>query len=213
VALVDGNIARLLARVFGVREAIDGAGLRKLWELAAGLQPEKGGRLFNGGLMEIGALVCVPRGPRCAQCPVAEFCAAASAGAQGEIPVKKARRKTVRMEERCALMMRDGEVLLEHQRGTRWRGLWKLPKVEEIPERKPELVIEYPFTHHRVRLSVYRMRTPRVLQAGWEWFAIEGIKEVPMAAGHRKALAEIMSRAKRDRLPIKVFNKSANYEL
>ena len=141
--------------------------------------------------MEIGALVCTPRGPRCGECPVAEFCIAASTGLQGEIPVTKARRKTVRVEEWCGLFVREGEVLLELQQGTRWRGLWKLPKLEEIPERKPELAIEYPFTHHRVRLSVYRMRAPRTNLAGREWFAIEGIKDVPMAAGHRRALEKL----------------------
>ena len=65
-ALVDANIARVLARVFAIREPIDGtAGLARVWEEAERLQPKRGGRAFNAGLMEIGALVCTPRAPEC----------------------------------------------------------------------------------------------------------------------------------------------------
>jgi A/G-specific adenine glycosylase len=194
-ALVDANIARVLARLFAVREAIDGAaGTAQIWGHAEGLQPAKCGRAFNAGLMEIGALICTPRSPRCGMCPVAEFCGAAAAELQEEIPVKKARRRTVRLAEPCALITRDGEVLLEHQTGPRWRGLWKLPAVERIPERPPELVIEYPFTHHKVTLSVYRQRAPRSLKEGCKWHPIVALAEVPLAAAHRRALERILGK-------------------
>lgn len=186
-ALVDANIARVLARVFGLREAIDGAGLGRVWEIAEELQTGKG-RAFNGGLMELGALVCTPRGPRCEVCPVADYCEARALGMEEEIPVKKARRKIEKMTERCALMVRDGSILLEHQRGKRWRGLWKLPALEAIPEEVPVAVVEYPFTHHRVTLSVYKREAPGALKEGWEWHPIQGLNEVPIAAGHRKVM-------------------------
>jgi len=191
--LVDANIARLLARLFAVREAIDGTiGLERVWGYAERLQPARGGRAFNGGLMEIGALVCTPRAPKCEACPIAEFCAARAERIEEELPVKKARPRTVRIAERCAWVRRDGEVLLEHQRGARWRGLWKLPSLEAIPERKPELVIEYPFTHHKVTLSVYRQGAPRgKMKEGCAWHAVSGLAEVPMAAGHRRAVEKL----------------------
>jgi A/G-specific adenine glycosylase len=195
-ALVDANIARVLARVFGIREPIDGTpGLARVWEAAERLQAGRGGRAFNGGLMEIGALVCMPRAPGCGTCPVAEFCAARAAGLQDELPVKKARRRTARLAERCALITRGDAVLLEHQTGRRWRGLWKLPSIEGIPEKKPVLVMEYPFTHHRVTFSVYRERAPRETGAGCEWHAIAGLAEVPLAAAHRRALEKLLPEA------------------
>ncbi len=77
-ALVDANIARVLARLFAMREAIDGP---RAWR-ESGSRPrrssrpeEPGGRAFNAGLMEIGALICTPRAPRCGVCPVAEYSA------------------------------------------------------------------------------------------------------------------------------------------
>ncbi len=192
-ALVDANIARVLARLFGIREPIDGtAALARVWEAAQRLQAGRGGRAFNGGLMEIGALVCTPRSPGCGTCPVAEFCAARAAGLQDELPVKKARRRTARLAERCVLITRGDAVLLEHQTGRRWRGLWKLPSIEGIPEKKPVLVMEYPFTHHRVTFSVYRERAPRETGAGCEWHAIAGLAEVPLAAAHRRALEKLL---------------------
>jgi len=191
-ALVDANIARVLARVFAIREAIDGVGLAHVWEMAEALQPARKGRVFNAGLMEIGALICTPRAPRCGECPVTEFCAARELGAPEDFPVKKARRKMVKVAERCALIMRAGEVLLEHQSGARWRGLWKLPALTRIPASAPEVVIEYPFTHHKVTLSVYRQRAGRGMREGCEWHAIAALAEVPLAAGHRRALEGLL---------------------
>jgi len=192
-ALVDANIARVLARLFAVRDPIDGAaGLAQVWERAESLQPPRRGRAFNAGLMEIGALVCVPRAPRCGACPVAEFCAAAAAGLQEQLPAKKSRPRTVKLLEPCALITRAGRVLLEQQNGSRWRGLWKLPALDRIPERPPALVIEYPFTHHKVTLSVYRRSPPRSAKPGREWHAIAALAAVPLAAAHRRALERLL---------------------
>ena len=190
---MDANIARVLARLFAVRDPIDGAaGLAQVWERAESLQPPRRGRAFNAGLMEIGALVCVPRAPRCGACPVAEFCAAAAAGLQEQLPAKKSRPRTVKLLEPCALITRGGRVLLEQQNGSRWRGLWKLPALDRIPERPPALVIEYPFTHHKVTLSVYRRSPPRSAKPGREWHAIAALAAVPLAAAHRRALERLL---------------------
>jgi A/G-specific adenine glycosylase len=191
-ALVDANVARVLARVFAIREPIDSAaGLARVWEEAERLQPARSGRAFNAGLMELGALVCT-RTPRCGACPVADFCAARAEGLQEVLPAKKARRRTARLAEPCALITRDGQVLLEHQSGSRWRGLWKLPAMDRIPETAPDLVLEYPFTHHKITLSVYRQRAPRGDRAGCEWHAIAGLADVPLAAAHRRALQRLL---------------------
>ncbi|HEX4084307.1 MAG TPA: A/G-specific adenine glycosylase [Chthoniobacteraceae bacterium] len=192
-ALVDANIARLLARVFAVREPIDGAGMARVWDHAEKLQPARNGRAFNAGMMEIGALICTPRAPKCDACPVADFCEAKSLGIAEDLPVKKPRRRTVRLSEPCALITRDGAVLLEKQSGNRWGGLWKLPALERPPETTPELVIEYPFTHHRVTLSVYRGKAPRRLQEGHAWHAVADLADVPLAAAHRRALAKLLA--------------------
>jgi A/G-specific adenine glycosylase len=193
-ALVDANVARVLARLFAVREPVHaGAGLARVWSYAERLQPARSGRAFNAGLMELGALVCTPRSPGCGICPVAEFCAAAAGGLQEELPAPKPRPRRVRVAERCALIVRRGEVLLEHQSGARWRGLWKLPALVRRPAGKPDLVIEYPFTHHKVTLSVYRSKAPGAAPAGCAWHRVGELATVPIAAAHRRALERLLA--------------------
>ena len=193
--LVDANIARILARIFAVRIPIHStAGLTQIWDHAAQLQPPRHGRTFNAGLMEIGALICTPRVPRCGECPVASFCAASAAGLEEELPAKKPRRRTASLQEPCVLITRDGEVLLEHQTGRRWRGLWKLPPLDRIPGHPPALVIEYPFTHHKVTLSVYRRRSPGFLTATHQWHRIKDLAQIPLASAHRRALEHLLQK-------------------
>src|SRR5512142_2328270 len=68
---LDGNIRRVLARVFNVREPADApAGQEKLWALAAGHLPKGHAGDYNQALMDLGATVCLPVGPRCRVCPV-----------------------------------------------------------------------------------------------------------------------------------------------
>src|SRR5690349_6148043 len=89
--LVDGNVARVLARVYAVEEDVKStAGQKRLWQLAGELVPDEAPGDFNQALMELGATVCTPA-PRCEACPVAEACAARAAGRERELPVVGAR--------------------------------------------------------------------------------------------------------------------------
>jgi A/G-specific adenine glycosylase len=193
VPLVDANIARLLSRLFAIRDPIDSAvGQSRLWHEAARLQPSRSGRAFNAGLMEIGALICIPRNPRCPACPISDFCAAFASNTQRQFPVKKIPPRPATLTEHCALIIRNRQILLQHQTGPRWRGLWKLPPIRRIPQRPPDLLIEYPFTHHKITLSVYRQPAPRANPLGLDWHPLAGLAEVPLAAAHRRALDRLL---------------------
>ena len=135
---VDGNIARVIARLLNFWEPVDTeAALEKLRQTAARWQPEGQAGLFNEALMELGALICTPRAPTCLVCPVRVFCRAQDPEL---LPVKKPRPKTVRLAEQCGWIVRNGEVLLEQQTGKRWHGLWRLPLLSE-PHAEIPLVI------------------------------------------------------------------------
>jgi A/G-specific adenine glycosylase len=189
-AIVDGNIARVLSRLLDLREPIDSArGSARLWATAEALVPRRGARVFNSALMELGALLCTPRQPQCLLCPVRAHCAAENPEA---LPVKKARRATVAIDEDCAWVVKDGRVLLEQQTGSRWRGLWKLPALPARPrDGEPLLTLEYPFTHHRVTLRVFAARTPRKLGLQQRWWKLAGLEQVALAAPHRRAVARV----------------------
>ncbi len=147
-AAVDGNVVRVLARLFGVRgQPAAPRFRRRIDALAAGLVglgsgsgsgsgSRSGSRLdrpgdLNQSLMELGATICTPRSPACARCPVAPLCAARAAGLAQRIPPP--RKRTVRrtLVLACALVRRDGAILLARRpAGGLFGGLWAPPAVE-----------------------------------------------------------------------------------
>ena len=190
--LVDANVARVLARLLDLHEPIDSAvGQSALWSAAIDLVPKKGARTFNGALMELGALVCTPRVPRCDACPIRNHCAAFANGTAASLPRKKPRRKQAELAEHCAWTVSRGRILLEQQTGPRWRGLWKLPALPAAPDAMPLLTLEYPFTHHRVMLGVFAQPAPVPLRENLAWHPVASLSEIPLAAPHRRAIEKL----------------------
>ena len=215
--IVDGNVARVLARLLGIREDVDTASCRaRLWREAAALAqgPEPGA--LNQALMELGATVCTPRGPRCGSCPVARRCAARSSGDPEALP-RKARRMRVRPVRAVAgLVLRRG-LALAVQRPERGllAGLWELPGGEQAPgesaedtlartlgerlglrvaDARPLGVVEHAFTHLLLRLHVFRCTgaTGRVRLrdfASHRWLVPSELRDLPQGGPMRKALA------------------------
>ena len=190
---VDGNIVRVVARLVDFWEPVDcGPGLEHIWEIAARWQPETGAGVFNEALMELGALVCAPRSPECLLCPVRTFCRARQPEA---LPVKRPRPKTERMIEECGWILRNGEVLLEQQTGTRWRGLWKLPILAEPHSGSPLVATAYAFTKHRVELSVYPASSPLIMAENQRWIPVTELEATPMPSAHRRVLRRLLKKS------------------
>ncbi|MEI8233155.1 MAG: A/G-specific adenine glycosylase [Verrucomicrobiota bacterium] len=191
---VDANIVRVAARLLSYRKPADDAvGMKTLRAAAEAWQPsleEGGAGMFNEGLMELGALVCTPRAPRCHACPVRLFCQAEE---PETLPLKRPRPKTVELDEHCGWILREGCVLLEQQTGKRWRGLWRLPLLTEPHCGQPLASLHYPFTHHRVHLAVYPGTTPLFLAENQRWFSPAELEATPMPAPHRRALQKLLA--------------------
>jgi A/G-specific adenine glycosylase len=190
VPIIDANIARVIARLLDLQEPIDTTrGSEILWNAAAMLLPKERGRLHNSALMELGALVCSPRNPSCLLCPVRVHCRTQS---PESLPRKKPRRKTVSLTEDCAWIVHKGRLLLEQQTGPRWRGLWKLPPLTER-DAKPKLLLsfDYPFTHHRVTLSVFTASKPPVLSPSQQWIPLSEVSAIALASPHRRAIQRL----------------------
>ena len=188
--IIDANIARVVARLLDFREPIDTTrGAEILWQTAEALLPKRGGRLHNSALMELGALVCTPRAPQCLICPIRTHCRAEN---PESLPRKKPRPKTVALVEDCVWLVRDGKLLLEQQTGPRWRGLWKLPPVPKAMHGGRLLLsFEYPFTNHRVTLSVYSGAAASKSSANQRWVSLSKIDEIALAAPHRRAIKRL----------------------
>lgn len=137
--IVDANVARVLSRICLLEGDLKSTGNQtRLWEESSRLVAEPVARPeeLNPALMELGALICTPRNPRCEVCPVAAQCGAYRTGRQNELPHIQARPELTPLHDVCAFVTRestegDTEVLLRRrpdEPGIWWRGMWELPR-------------------------------------------------------------------------------------
>lgn len=130
---VDGNVLRVVSRLTASDEDIMKANVRtKVEEALECVIPKDAASDFNQGLIELGAIVCVPNGaPKCEECPLAELCQAKAKGTQTELPVKT-KAKARRIEKRTVLIFKDGDNVAIKKRPAKGllAGLYELPNVE-----------------------------------------------------------------------------------
>src|SRR5262249_29742841 len=127
--IVEANIKRVLCRLFGQRGAVESGPVNAwLWRTAETLLPRRRVGDFNQALMELGALVCTVKEPKCGRCPLTSMCMAQRAGLQQELPVKSARKSIVEVDE-VAVVVRKGPRVLVVQRpeSGRWANMWEFP--------------------------------------------------------------------------------------
>lgn len=189
VPIVETNIARVLARILDLREPIDSnVGREALWEVAAGLVPKRAPRAYNSALIDLGALICLPRHPKCHACPLKKVCRAKNPEL---LPIRKARPRTRQLTETHAFVSRKNEILLEQSTG-RWRAMWMLPRRRSTSGRPIHTSI-FPFTHHRITLAVHRQRGLGRNAANRRWFPLCRLNSIPIPSPHRRAIQEIIA--------------------
>ena len=129
--LVDGNVARVLSRLFAVRgDPRRGAAAARVRALAAALVPRNAGP-WNEALMELGALVCIPARPRCGDCPLTRECVARGRGLQDRLPELAARKPSRPLRLAAGLVSGPGgTLLLRRPAGGLLGGTWELPHAE-----------------------------------------------------------------------------------
>lgn len=177
--VVDGNVARVLARVLSLETPLgERETERTLWREAAQLAAGERPGALNQALMELGARVCTPVGPRCGECPLAEVCRARRDGRAAELPVPAPKKppKPVRL---VALLARDvrARLWLERGGGALFGGLWGFPLREGAErEHARELArrsglsgelgarlgsVKHVLTHRALQVEVFAMRAAR----------------------------------------------------
>jgi A/G-specific adenine glycosylase len=187
---VDANVARVLARMHNLREPVDSTiGRSVLREASAALQDGNfSAREVNSAVMELGALVCKPRAPRCPECPIRGECRTPD---PESLPVKRARQAVTAVIERRAYYREDDRIFLAQSTG-RWRGMWILPLMER--EGKPDHVEVYSITRYRVRMELFHAPPP-ANQAGVRAFPIDALAAVPIPSPHRRAIRALAASA------------------
>ena len=133
VPAVDGNVLRVISRVTGSREDILKQSVkRRMEEDLRAVMPKEAASSYNQGLIEIGAIVCVPNGqPLCGQCPLASLCVARIKGLTGEIPVKTPKRPPRKEDKTVLLLWQNGRLAIHKREDTGLlASLYEFPNME-----------------------------------------------------------------------------------
>lgn len=221
--IVDGNVSRVLARLFAIETPLGTAiTTKRLWEEAAALVPFERPGCFNQALMELGATVCTPRVPRCEDCPLAAHCEAHERGEVEAFPVVRDRKapKTVELVAVVATRgrSRDRAVWLVRGEQGLFAGLWGVPMTERNgskagdPRRalfeagisarlaaEPTGRIEHVLTHRRLQVEVFRAIGADAEESETRrCFAAADLGEVGVSSLTRRLLASALARGAGD---------------
>ncbi len=203
-AVVDGNVARVLARLYALDVNVKtGAGKKMLWAIAEHLVPNHSPGDYNQGLMELGQSVCFPRSPDCSQCPMTDRCRAFLQRRTGELPIlpkRLAQKDKPLLRSVAVLVVRKSKLLLGHRPETGlYAGLWELPQALSrarlldglrslrIHSRKPVMIRKQELSHRRLQIEVWRgelgRKPPRAFNyTKLAWYSPNSLTELGVSA-------------------------------
>ena len=217
VPAVDGNVKRVLARLFCIRTDIDAAATQPLlWQRAAELVSRRSPGAFNQALMDLGARICTPRAPRCIACPVRRLCQAHAERIADQLPVRRTRRPAPRIDAVAAVVQHRGcYLLVQRPPHGLLAGLWGWPggELRDGQDHADALratlavlvggrlavgrslgTVEHVFTHRRLYLHVYacqlhgrNVAAPKTPDA--RWVTPSALKHLALATVDHKVLA------------------------
>ena len=217
-AIVDANIERVFARLFSLDKPVkDKETHAFIWEKAAELIPKGQAREHNQALMELGALVCIPRNPRCKICPVSDFCQSHVKNIVDKRPVADKSSQTVFIEMATGILTHKGLVFIQKRKPNGvWPNLWEFPGGRLEPGETPEMAlvreyyeetelkignlekittVQHSYTIYRVTLHCYYCslmdsRYKPVLHGAQEyrWVDPGELADFAFPAGHRKLI-------------------------
>ena len=178
-AVVDGNVRRVVIRLTNDAGADVQAVAARLMDCADPGQS-------NQALMELGALVCLPREPLCGECPWSGQCEALRHGTERDLPPKKPRREPERIARVLLLIRRRGRILLVPSE--RVRGFWDLPEPFRGASAGLKLGVFRHTILHRHYMFEVREGVATKVPAGSEWWTRERLDEIPLSTTAKKAL-------------------------
>ncbi len=180
-AVVDGNVERVLARLYGA--AMENG---RAWERAQALLDRKRAGDFNQAMMELGATICTPKVPKCPSCPLAPFCRT-----QGEHPsARRALRKSRQLM--YALVVRQAAVLLVRRApdAQLMARMWEMPQLAEPPaDAAPIARLRHSITDTDYAVSVFHVEELTVPNSGW--FTHQKWRRMALTGLARKILAKV----------------------
>ena len=200
--IVDANVHRVFCRL--ENRSGDSVPSQWTWKIAEEFVSAcDSPKVCNEALMEFGAVLCTPKKPECAHCPLRTACKSFEAGTQHEIPTPKQKAKRKEVFHYAVVIEHEHELAFE-QRGDDglWAGMWQVPTVESDTELTIEQVaaqlgirvpmqyldtFKHTLSHRSISLSVFTCKSGR--DNNYLWFKREALAELPLASVQRKVLA------------------------
>ena len=187
-AVIDGNVRRVVMRLQSDTEVDVQSEVDHL------LDRRNPGR-FNQALMELGALVCLPKQPLCSTCPVEANCLARRAGTQREIPPPRVRPATTHLERTLLVFRRGEKVLLTSS--PRVKGFWDLPEPDTPGLGSARIGKKLGMFRHAIMNCLYCFEVREASQRGasrgsadgLQWWPLKKLEEIPLSTAARKALS------------------------
>ena len=218
---LDGNLKRVYARLFDVSEPVDSPqGEKMLWKIARDNLPKGEAADFNQALMDLGALICLPKNPRCLICPVMSLCEARENGTQEIRPVKKPKNESPSYVLAAAVIVKRGRVLLA-QRPSKGLlgGMWEFPNGRVDANGNPAKALAkalktayslslhvkrtvdpvgifyHAYTHFKVTVHAYECElTSDAVGENLKWIRLKDLENYPMGKVDRQIAGEIVQR-------------------
>ncbi|MEM9163165.1 MAG: A/G-specific adenine glycosylase [Cyanobacteria bacterium P01_F01_bin.4] len=222
VAILDGNVKRVLARLVALEQPPSKA-LERLWLLSEQVLDPKSPRDFNQALMDLGATLCTRHNPACLLCPWQAHCAAYRQNRQSEIPMTESRGPLPHKHIGVAVIYGDdGRILIDRRKQEGLLGgLWEFPggKIEpnesvedcvrreiqeelgiEIEVQDRLITIEHAYTHFKVTLNVFNCThlsgTPQPIECDEvKWVSLDEIDEYPFPKANGQIIAAMKQQA------------------
>lgn len=221
--ILDGNVRRILCRLFAWQEdPATAVAQRQLWEWADRLTPATRVHDYTQAIMDLGATVCLPRNPRCSDCPVGRFCLAQTLGLEKSLPRRRPT-KAVPTEAQVVLILAWGGRILVRRRPLHGLlgGLWEFPArslvhgqssaqavAAELLERgvsgRVQTVgtIRHAYSHFRVQIEIFKVQVEKfegVAEGGdgEQWLPEQALPELPLHGAHKKVLGLLLKKSDR----------------
>ena len=177
---IDGNVRRVVMRLAGSAET-------SVEDEAEALLDRKEPGAWNQALMEVGAVICVPKSPKCEECPVAKWCGAKAADLQAELPPAKVKAKPIRKDRTLVVVRKAGKILLVPS--PRVNGFWDLPE----PFEGVRLGAMLGSFRHAITVSQYMFEVREAvggrIPEDARWWDEKDLYRIPFSTASKKALA------------------------
>lgn len=204
---IDGNLLRVYARLYAVREDIlKTKGRKIIRSIAEATIPAERPGDFNEAMMDLGAEICIPKAPRCRDCPVRRYCEADRLGLSGTLPVRAKKKPQTVFFAACGIVCRDGRYLM-HKRpeSGMLANMWEFPMALDAGEEKSREALAallrgqlgdkvweltHVFTHRIWHMRAYTVPCAEVpAGADWQWFSRDDLRRIPLAGPHARLAA------------------------